>query len=159
MNTVKSVYYGWATLIAAGGGAYYFAKKSINADRASKAEADRQKRARQFQLEQAHGLHGASTSNPASSAAGTSSNPTISPNAVVSSNTTSPLSSTDKQSTAAGIRREDRGGDGGDGTGNPSLQASADPAATRHAPQVEGGEKSKYEASDVYRSRKGDRFS
>ncbi|KAJ4330533.1 hypothetical protein N0V95_010040, partial [Ascochyta clinopodiicola] len=147
--------YGWATLIAAGGGAYYFAKKSINADRASKAEADRQKRARQFQLEQSHGLHGASTP----SAAGTSSNPTISPNAVVSSNTTSPLSSSDKQSTAAGIRRQDRGGDGGDGAGNPSMQASVDPAATRHAPQVEGGEKSKYEASDVYRTRKGDRFS
>jgi hypothetical protein len=40
--------------------------------------------------------------------------------------------------------------------GNPSQQANADPAATRHEGQ---GEKSKYEASDVFRSRKGDRFS
>ncbi|KAF2629203.1 hypothetical protein BU25DRAFT_489825 [Macroventuria anomochaeta] len=145
MNTVKSVYYGWATLIAAGGGAYYFAKKSINADRAQKAEADRQKRTRQRQLEQAHGLHGE-----------TSSNPTISPNAVVSSNTTAPRSTSDKGALAGQIRREDRAHED---SGNPSLQASQDPAATRHAPETEGKEKSKYEASDVFRSRKGDRFS
>lgn len=55
-------------------------------------------------------------------------------------------------------------GNGGNGQaeGNPSVQASQDPAPTRHAPSDEGqrvGEKSKYEASDVYRSRKGDRFS
>ncbi|OSS46859.1 hypothetical protein B5807_09069 [Epicoccum nigrum] len=147
MNTVKSVYYGWATLIAAGGGAYYFAKKSINADRAAKAEADRQKRARQYQLEQAHGLHGGS---PAGSHA-TSSNPTVSPNAVVSANTAAPRSAASKGALAGDIRREDE-------TSNPSVQANMDPAATRHAPEKEG-EKSKYEASDVFRSRKGDRFS
>ena len=42
------------------------------------------------------------------------------------------------------------------------MQASQDPAPTRHAPEDEAqkaGEKSKYEASDVYRTRKGDRFS
>lgn len=131
-------------MIAAGGGAYYFAKKSINADRASKAEADRAKRARQFQLEQAHGLHGEGA---------TSSNPTISPNAVISSNTTAPRTPSDKGALAGQIRRED------EDSGNPSLQASQDPAATRHAPETAGKEKSKYEASDVYRSRKGDRFS
>jgi hypothetical protein len=138
--------YGWATLIAAGGGAYYFAKKSINADRAAKADADRQKRARQFQLEQAHGLHGGS---PASNA--TSSSPTVSPNAVVSANTAAPRSVGDKGAVAGQIRREDE-------TTSPSVQANSDPAATRHAPEKEG-EKSKYEASDVFRSRKGDRFS
>lgn len=45
---------------------------------------------------------------------------------------------------------------------NPSSQASQDPAPTRHAPEdaaQKEREKSKYEASDVYRSRKGDRFS
>jgi hypothetical protein len=56
-----------------------------------------------------------------------------------------------------------RGGDGGiEEGGNPSMQASQDPAPTRHAPESEGqqvGEKSKYEANAVYRSRKGDRFS
>ena len=56
------------------------------------------------------------------------------------------------------------GGDEGwkDEASNPSREASEDPAPTRHAPESEAqktGEKSKYEASDVYRSRKGDRFS
>ncbi|KAJ4986540.1 hypothetical protein SVAN01_07976 [Stagonosporopsis vannaccii] len=156
MNTVKSVYYGWATLIAAGGGAYYFAKKSINADRAQKAEADRQKRLKQYQLEQAHGLHSPSSSAAAapnaSLGAPTASNPTISPNAVVSSNTTAPRSVGDKSAVAGMVRSEDQGA-------SPSREASADPAATRHAPEREGEGKSKYEASDVFRSRKGDRFS
>ncbi|KAH6638821.1 hypothetical protein C7974DRAFT_409825 [Boeremia exigua] len=146
MNTVKSVYYGWATLIAAGGGAYYFAKKSINAERAAKAEADRQKRVRQYQLEAAHGMHGQSPSN------GASSNPTVGPNAVVSASTSTAQYKGDKQGVAQSIRSEDE-------SGSASVQASRDPAATRHAPASEGAEKSKYEASDVYRTRKGDRFS
>ncbi|KAH8732034.1 hypothetical protein GQ44DRAFT_755382 [Phaeosphaeriaceae sp. PMI808] len=119
MNTVKSVYYGWATLIVAGGGAYVFAKRSINADRAQKAELDRQKRNRIFQMEQEH-LHGGAGSGM-----------------------------------GGGAR-------GAEESGNPSVQASRDPAATRHEPVDEAGaarEKSKYEASDVYRTRKGDRFS
>ncbi|KNG51847.1 putative SET-like protein [Stemphylium lycopersici] len=114
--------YGWATLIVAGGGAYFFAKRSINADRAQKAEMDRQKRARIYALEQ-----GLETSQPPT----TPLNPTARP----------------------GSTRSEA---------NPSMQANQDPAPTRHAPMDEGqrvGEKSKYEASDVYRSRKGDRFS
>ncbi|PSN74401.1 hypothetical protein BS50DRAFT_478119, partial [Corynespora cassiicola Philippines] len=98
---------GWGTLIVAGGGAYYFAKKSINADRAAKAEADRQKRIAQYQLEQAH--FGDKYPAP-------------------------PRAS------------------------NPSQEASKDPAPTRHAPEDEA-ERSKYEAREVFRSRKGDRFS
>lgn len=49
-----------------------------------------------------------------------------------------------------------------DDASNPSQEASHDPAPTRHEPVEERQrvvEKSKYEASDVYRSRKGDRFS
>lgn len=49
-----------------------------------------------------------------------------------------------------------------DEASNPSQEASKDPAPTRHAPEDEAQkmrEKSKYEASDVFRSRKGDRFS
>lgn len=49
-----------------------------------------------------------------------------------------------------------------DDASDPSQEASMDPAPTRHAPVDEGQrekEKSKYEASDVFRSRKGDRFS
>lgn len=52
--------------------------------------------------------------------------------------------------------------EGADEVGRPSHEASSDPAPTRHAPEDEEGkvrEKSKYEASDVFRSRKGDRFS
>ncbi|KAL2207958.1 hypothetical protein CC79DRAFT_1321965 [Sarocladium strictum] len=49
-----------------------------------------------------------------------------------------------------------------DSAGSPSQEASSDPAPTRHAPSTEGervGEKSKYEASKPFVSRKGDRFS
>lgn len=47
-------------------------------------------------------------------------------------------------------------------SGNPSQEASQDPAPTRHAPEDEAqkaSEKSKYEATQPFRSRKGDRFS
>jgi len=33
MNTVRSVWLGWGTLMVAGGTAYYFAKRDINAHR------------------------------------------------------------------------------------------------------------------------------
>ncbi|KJZ80423.1 hypothetical protein HIM_00273 [Hirsutella minnesotensis 3608] len=49
-----------------------------------------------------------------------------------------------------------------DSAGSPSLEASSDPAPTRHAPATEServAEKSKYESSTTYRSPKGDRFS
>lgn len=45
---------------------------------------------------------------------------------------------------------------------SPSLEASSDPAPTRHEPDTDAQrarEKSKYEATEVYRSPKGDRFS
>lgn len=47
-------------------------------------------------------------------------------------------------------------GGGGGGQGQGPSGEMRDPAATRH--EGEGG-KSKYEASEVYRSKKGDRFS
>lgn len=57
-------------------------------------------------------------------------------------------------------RYKRRGGD--EGTVDPSREASADPAPTRHAPETEGqrvAEKSKYESSQPYKAPKGDRFS
>ncbi|KAF2090751.1 hypothetical protein K490DRAFT_53709 [Saccharata proteae CBS 121410] len=114
MNTIRSTIYGWGALIVAGGGAYYFAKKNINAERAEKAAADRRRKEMQIRLE--HGDMTASSGNAASA----------------------------------------------DSASNPSQEASADPAPTRHAPETQGQqvfEKSKYEASDPFRSRKGDRFS
>ncbi|KAI7521044.1 hypothetical protein KC331_g19941 [Hortaea werneckii] len=48
MNTIRSVGYGWAVLIVAGGGSYYFAKRSINADREARAEdAERRRQQRE----------------------------------------------------------------------------------------------------------------
>ncbi|OQV04990.1 hypothetical protein CLAIMM_09794 [Cladophialophora immunda] len=43
MNTIGSVGYGWLALIVAGTGAFYFAKRSIDADRSSKFESLREK--------------------------------------------------------------------------------------------------------------------
>jgi len=48
-----------------------------------------------------------------------------------------------------------------DSASNPSMEATEDPAPTRHAPTTQGQqveEKSKYEASEVWRSKKGDRL-
>jgi hypothetical protein len=137
--------YGWATLIVAGGGAYFFAKRSINADRAAKAEADRQKRIRVFQLEQQH-----------------LSNPNPQPQSTTSQLLAAAPHNNTQAGAGSGIAGSPGYGGGADESGNPSAQASVDPAPTRHEPTDEAGrvrEKSKYEASDVYRSRKGDRFS
>ncbi len=49
-----------------------------------------------------------------------------------------------------------------DSSGSPSQEATLDPAPTTHAPDTEGErvrEKSKYEASEPFRAKKGDRFS
>jgi len=51
---------------------------------------------------------------------------------------------------------------GFDVAGSPSSEASHDPAPTRHAPENDSQrvrEKSKYEAGEPYRAKKGDRFS
>ncbi|KAI0515418.1 hypothetical protein F5B22DRAFT_607291 [Xylaria bambusicola] len=44
MNTAKSFWAGWGSLCLAGAGAYYFAKKSINADRAQRFEETQRKK-------------------------------------------------------------------------------------------------------------------
>ncbi|EKD13327.1 hypothetical protein MBM_08410 [Drepanopeziza brunnea f. sp. 'multigermtubi' MB_m1] len=113
MNTIKSFWVGWGSL--SGGGAYYFAKKSINADRQAKFEAGQKKRAEQEALEY----------------------------------------SASKAGSNGGPARADP-------SGSPSSEATSDPAPTRHAPDTEAQrvrEKSKYETSDPFRARKGDRFS
>ncbi len=113
-------------LSSAGGAAYYFAKKSINADRQARYEADQKRRraAEAYEYENR-------------------------------------MSKTDSAIALAQPR-----GNGGparvDISGSPSQEATSDPAPTRHAPESEGQrvrEKSKYEATEPFRSRKGDRFS
>ncbi|PFH61387.1 hypothetical protein XA68_17499 [Ophiocordyceps unilateralis] len=43
MNTVRSFWIGWGSLCVAGAGAYYLAKREINADRQTKLERARKK--------------------------------------------------------------------------------------------------------------------
>lgn len=103
-------------MILAGGGAYYFAKRSINADKKARHEADMKRR----EL----------------------------------------LLSAGPDVEAAPPKKKKR--KAVDNMSSPSNEASHDPAPTRHAPEHESQllrEKSKYEASEPYRSRKGDRFS
>jgi hypothetical protein len=107
-----------ADILKAGGGAYYFAKKSINADRAARFEADQRRRQMMESLEYSATTPSASKKN-------------------------------------GGPPRSDH-------SGSPSQEATADPAPTRHAPESEGQrvrEKSKYETSEPFISKKGDRFS
>lgn len=47
MNTKTSVAYGWGILVLAGGGVYYFAKRSINSERAERAGARNRSRTAQ----------------------------------------------------------------------------------------------------------------
>ncbi|CCE27644.1 uncharacterized protein CPUR_01118 [Claviceps purpurea 20.1] len=63
MNTIKSVWYGWGVLCLAGGGAYYFAKQEINAERQAKVEAYNKK-----QRAIREGTYGLETKLPSTSA-------------------------------------------------------------------------------------------
>ncbi|PUU74812.1 hypothetical protein B9Z19DRAFT_998281, partial [Tuber borchii] len=95
---------GWGSLIIAGGGAYYFAKREINADRREKHLK------RQLLQQQQYNM----------------------------------------------LYPEN------DPAGQPSAESSNDPAPGKPAPQTEQqgiNEKSKYEASEVYKRPKGDRLS
>ncbi|KAF2841205.1 hypothetical protein M501DRAFT_1000372 [Patellaria atrata CBS 101060] len=120
MNTLRSVGYGWGVLILAGGGAYYFAKKSINADRAERAAAERERRARWEDVEY-NNPSPARMNQPATQ---------YSPSSVSQGGKNKPPS--------------------GDVTGDPAKEASQDPAPS--------GEKG-YQATEPWRSKKGDRFS
>ncbi|KAL2111257.1 hypothetical protein VUR80DRAFT_10324 [Thermomyces stellatus] len=111
MNTARSFWIGWGSLCVAGAGAYFFAKRSINADRAANMEEVRRRKYMQESL--------AKSDDPRNEAPRT------------------------------------------DSVGSPSQESSQDPAPTRHAPENEHQrlyEKSKYETSKPFVSRKGDRF-
>ena len=111
------------TSFKAGGAAYYFAKKSINADRAARYEVDQRRRQMQESLEY--------SARPIPSSSGS-------------------------------VAKKNGGPPRSDHSGSPSQEATMDPAPTRHAPESEGQrvrEKSKYETSEPFRSKKGDRFS
>ncbi|KAI1342219.1 hypothetical protein F5Y15DRAFT_334795 [Xylariaceae sp. FL0016] len=134
MNTIRSFWLGWGSLCVAGGGAYYFAKKSINADRAARHEESVRKRRMIDSLEYSENVPSRPMNASAMGSAATSS-------ASGNGNGAAPRDDT---------------------VGSPSQEANSDPAPTRHAPATEGQrvvEKSKYESSQPFRSPKGDRFS
>jgi hypothetical protein len=117
---------GWGVLCVAGGGAYYFAKKSINADRAARYEAEQKKQYRLRRLEAQSGAFSDAS-----------------------------IKSRSKQSASNNTK-------GLDHAGSPSSEISEDAAPVSHAPvdaEQRAREKSKYEAAEPFRSRKGDRFS
>jgi hypothetical protein len=122
-------------LSVAGGGAYYFAKKSINADRAARFEADQKKQAQLRRLEASSAFSERTPTNKSTSRK-------------------SPDAQTGQSSSATNK--------GLDHAGSPSSEISEDAAPVGHAPvnqEQKVREKSKYEASEPYRSKKGDRFS
>ncbi|RVX68373.1 hypothetical protein B0A52_07373 [Exophiala mesophila] len=124
MNTIRSTWYGWGILCVAGGGAYYFAKKSINADRAARFEAEQTKQARLRRIE---------------------------------SSVYKEPSSKSKGKAKANSYPEVL-----DHAGSPSSEISEEVAPVSHAPvtgEQRVRERSKYEAAEPFRGKKGDRFS
>lgn len=122
--------YGMGALCVAGGGAYYFAKKGINADRAARFEAEQKRKGIQQRLEAKY------DDSPAT-------------------RTRKPKSQTDPNSGTHNTK-------GLDHAGSPSSEISEDAAPVGHAPvdtEQRMRERSKYEAAEPYRSKKGDRFS
>lgn len=127
--------YGWGVLCVAGGGAYYFAKRSINADRNARYEAEQKKQSRLRRLEEAS----------------------------MSFNTTPPTGKSKGKSKAQAAPADGTQSTKGlDHAGSPSSEISEDVAPVGHAPvdnEQRMREKSKYEAAEPYRSKKGDRLS
>ncbi|EEH21890.1 hypothetical protein PABG_04106 [Paracoccidioides brasiliensis Pb03] len=133
---------GWAGahyVSVPGGGAYYFAKKSVNASRANRHEEilrRREEAARQEKREMA--FSSATSDMPASSQ-------------------TSPSPG------GIGVTQAERAKSGSDtdDTASPSREAGHDPAATRHEPETQSErvhEKGKYEAAEPYRPKRGNRL-
>jgi hypothetical protein len=119
----------WADIVVAGGGAYYFAKKQINADRAQRLEESRKKRQMIDSLEYSDNV----PSKPGSSSTMGS--------APATANGVSP--------------RTDPSGSPSQEAGNDPAPTRHAPATEGQRVF----EKSKYESSTPFKSQKGDRFS
>lgn len=125
---------GLILICPAGGGAYYFAKQSINADRQARFESEMKRKAQLKAMENDHKRQAAMTA------------PTTDP--------------TDD----ASLKRANmtRFQNAADDVASPSAEASHDPAPTRHEPMTENDrvlEKGKYEAAEPFRPPRGNRFS
>ncbi|KAE8355765.1 hypothetical protein BDV28DRAFT_128333 [Aspergillus coremiiformis] len=134
MNTIRSTWVGWGTLCVAGGGAYYFAKKSINADRAARYEAETKRKAKLAEMEAEHRRQ-----------------------SVLNKRALTPAEPPSlKRPNMAQFQSA------ADDVASPSAEAGHDPAPTRHEPESEADrvlEKGKYEAAQPFRPPRGDRFS
>ncbi|AEO56830.1 hypothetical protein MYCTH_2302201 [Thermothelomyces thermophilus ATCC 42464] len=130
MNTVKSFWMGWGSLCVAGGAAYYFAKKNINADRQSRLEEQRRKKAMIESLEYSENV----------------------PNRPLSSATTG--GSNGSPANGGPARTDTAGSPSQESSSDPAPTRHAPATESQRVL-----EKSKYEASVPFRSPKGDRFS
>ncbi|PGH11910.1 hypothetical protein AJ79_04602 [Helicocarpus griseus UAMH5409] len=137
-----------------GGGAYYFAKKSINADRAHRhSEAQRRKEEAHQKEQMEKASSSARSPAPTSSQTATGSS--------IPSTTSQTISSSAGMGSAQAVPAKVTGSNADDAA-CPSLEAGHDPAPTRHEPETARErieEKGKYEAAEPFRSRKGNRFS
>ncbi|KAL2025084.1 hypothetical protein VTK56DRAFT_86 [Thermocarpiscus australiensis] len=131
MNTVRSFWLGWGSLCVAGGAAYYFAKKSINADRQARLEEQRRKRTMIESLEHSNSV----PSRPLSSAT------------MGGSDTAALMNGGPARTDMAGSPSQESSSD----------PAPTRHAPETEGQRVL--EKSKYESSTPFRSPKGDRFS
>ncbi|OJD17360.1 hypothetical protein AJ78_02545 [Emergomyces pasteurianus Ep9510] len=135
---IKSTWVGWGSLCIAGGGAYYFAKKSINADRAHRHEEAQRRKEEALRREQ--------STRPPSSALPSST--------AMLQNSSSSGGGLAQAARAKSVLEMDD-------AASPSREAGHDPAATRHEPETPAervNEKGKYEAAESYTSKKGNRL-
>jgi len=153
MNTIRSTWIGWGALCAAGGGAYYFAKRAINSDRAARHEASQRRKEEAARIEARYGA----TKPPIPVPPTPRSNyPPVSPSSP-------PAMGPSAAGTTSAIRHSEISeayAEGG--IRSPSDEAGHDSAPTRHEPDTEAQrveEKGKYEAAEAFRPRKGNRFS
>ena len=117
-------------MFTAGGGAYYFAKKSINADRASRFEAEQRRRRVQESLEYSNNV----PSKPTTSSA---------------------MGGSAAKSTNGGPARADSSGSPSqEATLDPAPTRHAPESEGQRV-----REKSKYETAEPFKAKKGDRFS
>lgn len=133
----------------AGGGAYVFAKRSINADRASRHIERESRKADARRLEQA--ARQAEAQNQAQLTSG----PRATDDKSTVAEATGP-SRIAEAATAIGPAVHD------DDVSDPSTEIGHDPAPTRHEPDTERQqvtEKGKYETTEPYRPPRGNRLS
>lgn len=144
-----------------GAGAYIFAKRAVNSERAARHE-ERMKR-KEATLRQEKQSMPAPVKPPipvAPTPSAASANETRTPSSEYGGGIAEP--SPHPYNPPPHSTNQQHGGHMSDDVGNPSQEGARDPAPTRHEPDTEAqrvAEKGKYEAAETFRSRKGNRLS